>query len=72
MGALAILNAVAQFDGFGTLITQNANLIKGPGNFMTLVEAPPNMVGAHGMMRMNPPNRLALKWQKLRQLHLQA
>lgn len=31
--------------------------MKEPDNFMTLVEAHPNMVGAHGMRTMKHPNR---------------
>jgi hypothetical protein len=34
----------------------NANIIQEPNNFMTLVEALPNMVGAHGPRTMKPPN----------------
>lgn len=39
----------------------NVNFVQEPDSFMTLVEAHPNMVGAHGTRKMKHRNLLALK-----------
>jgi hypothetical protein len=58
---IAMLIAVVQLDGFECTAMHSANVIQEPNNFMTLVEALPNMVGAHGLRTMKPLNRWALK-----------
>jgi hypothetical protein len=61
MKNFTILNAAAQLIGSGLQLYRMLTLIKEPSNFMTLVEAHPNMVGAHVMRTMKAPNRYSLK-----------